>query len=83
MSEEPDRITRRYLTPPVRQVHALLRGRIESIGMTVQTDAVGNLRGLWPPKHTRDKRLVLGSHIDSVPDAGAFDGVLGVTMALN
>ncbi len=28
------------------------------------------------------KRLILGSHIDTVPDAGAFDGVLGVTLAL-
>jgi len=82
MSEEPDRITRRFLTPPVRDVHAILRSRMESLGMTVHTDAAGNLRGLWQPPGARGKRLVLGSHIDTVPDAGAFDGVLGVALAL-
>ncbi len=86
MSEESDRITRRYLTPPVREVHALLRRRMESLGMAVSVDAVGNLRGLWQPPGADDKqlskRLIVGSHIDTVPDAGAFDGVLGVTLAL-
>ncbi len=82
MSEEPDRITRRFLTPPVHHVQALLRGRMESLGMTVHTDAAGNLRGLWQPAGARGKRLILGSHIDTVPNAGAFDGVLGVVLAL-
>ncbi len=82
MSEEPGRITRRFLTPPVHAVHAHLRARMEALCMTVHTDAVGNLRGLWQPEGAGPKRLVLGSHIDTVPDAGAFDGVLGVTLAL-
>ena len=82
MSEEPGRITRRFLTPPVHNVHQLLRSRMESLGMTVHTDAAGNLRGLWQPPGAHAKRLVLGSHIDTVPDAGAFDGVLGVALAL-
>ena len=50
--------------------------------MTVHTDAAGNLRGLWQPPGAPAKRLILGSHIDTVPNAGAFDGVLGVTLAL-
>jgi allantoate deiminase len=82
MTEEPGRITRRFLTPPVRDVHALLRGRMEALGMTVRLDAVGNLRGLWQPSNSRGKRLVLGSHIDTVPNAGPDDGVLGVVLAL-
>ena len=82
MSEEPGRITRRFLTPPVHDVHELLRSRMESLGMTVRTDSAGNLRGLWQPDGARSQRLVLGSHIDTVPDAGAFDGVLGVAVAL-
>ena len=83
MSEEPGRTTRRFLTPPVREVHTHLRSRMESLGMTVQTDAAGNLRGLWqPPGASSAKRLILGSHSDTVPNAGAFDGVLGVTLAL-
>jgi allantoate deiminase len=82
MSEEPERITRRFLTPPMRAVHAHLRGRMEALGMAAHVDAAGNLRGLWRPEGASGKRLVLGSHTDTVPDAGAFDGVLGVTLAL-
>jgi allantoate deiminase len=82
MSEEPGRITRRFLTPPVQDVHAHLRARMEALGMSVQVDAAGNLRGIWRPGGADAKRLILGSHIDTVPGAGAFDGVLGVALAL-
>jgi allantoate deiminase len=66
----------------MRDVHAHLRARMEALGMAVHVDAAGNLRGLWQPGGAGAKRLLLGSHIDTVPDAGAFDGVLGVTLAL-
>jgi allantoate deiminase len=79
---EPGRITRRFLTPPTHDVHKHLRARMESLGMSVDVDAAGNLRGLWSPPGGLRKRLLLGSHIDTVPDAGAFDGVLGVMLAL-
>ncbi len=82
MSEEPGCITRRFLTPPMREVHDHLRRRMEAMGMTVRWDAAGNLRGIWQPENAHGKRLIVGSHIDTVPDAGAFDGVLGVTLAL-
>src|SRR5258707_14663218 len=82
MSEEPGRITRRFLTPPVQKVHALLHARMEALGMTTHVDAVGNLRGLWQSEPSGGKSIILGSHIDTVPDAGAYDGVLGVTVAL-
>ena len=82
MSEEPGRITRRFLTPPMHQVHAHLRARMESLGMSVHVDAAGNLRGLWQPAGADRKRLLIGSHVDTVPNAGAFDGVLGVALAL-
>jgi allantoate deiminase len=88
MSEEAGRTTRRFLTPPVADVHHHLRDRMIVLGMEVWTDAAGNLRGLWKPvegdagAETEAGRLVLGSHIDTVPDAGAFDGVLGVVLAL-
>jgi allantoate deiminase len=89
MSEEPERITRRFLTPPMQDVHAYLRQRMETVGMSASIDAAGNLHGLWQPagarpgvRGARSKRLLMGSHIDTVPNAGAFDGVLGVTLAL-
>jgi allantoate deiminase len=82
MSEERGRITRRFLTPPMHAVHAHMRARMEALGMTVTVDSAGNLRGLWKPANSGSRRLILGSHIDTVPNAGAFDGVLGVTLAL-
>jgi len=82
MTEEPGRISRRFLTPPVREVHSYLRQSMADLGMDVCVDAVGNLRGLWKPAHRGRRRLMMGSHIDTVPDAGAFDGVLGVILAL-
>jgi allantoate deiminase len=82
MSEESGRTTRRFLTAPVRDVHALLRVRMESLDMRVFVDAVGNLRGLWKPDGVSSGPLIIGSHIDTVPNAGAFDGILGVVLAL-
>ena len=55
---------------------------MESLGIAVHTDAAGNLRGLWRAPGTQGKRLILGSHIDTVPNAGAYDGVLGIALAL-
>ena len=82
MSEEPGRITRRFLTAPVHEVHAHLRRRMVALGMEIRVDPAGNLRGVWKPPNGGDRRLVAGSHIDTVPDAGAYDGVLGVILAL-
>lgn len=82
MTEESGRTTRRFLTPPVRDVHARLRNRMEELAMTVRLDAAGNLRGLWQPDGSCQRRILVGSHIDTVPDAGAYDGVLGVVLAL-
>lgn len=74
--------TRRFLTAPMHDVHRHLRGRMEARDMKVEVDAVGNLRGVWQPDARTHKRLLLGSHVDTVPHAGAFDGVLGVVLAL-
>jgi allantoate deiminase len=82
MTEEPGRITRRFLTAPVRVVHAHLRRRMEALQMGVHIDSIGNFRGVWEPANASERRLILGSHIDTVPNAGAFDGVLGVIVAL-
>ena len=48
--------------------------------MTSSVDAVGNLRGVFSGKSR--KRLVIASHLDTVPDAGAYDGILGVVLGL-
>jgi allantoate deiminase len=52
------------------------------LGMTVSLDAVGNLRGSYPAASTGAPRILMGSHLDTVPNAGAFDGILGVVLAV-
>jgi allantoate deiminase len=63
-------------------VHALIRDWMEAAGMTVHVDAIGNLRGLWPGLAPKSPRLLIGSHLDTVPNGGAFDGVLGVVLGI-
>jgi allantoate deiminase len=81
-TEVPGEITRTFLSPPMHQVHTLLRGWMEAAGMSVHIDAIGNLRGLWPGLTPNAQRLLIASHLDTVPNAGAFDGILGVVLGL-
>jgi len=55
---------------------------MKALGMTVSVDSVGNLRGLYPGASPGAPRLLIGSHLDTVPNAGAFDGILGVVLAV-
>ncbi len=82
LTDVPGTITRLFLSPATRQVHGLLRAEMDALGMTVRMDAVGNLRGLYAGAEPDAPVLLIGSHIDTVPDAGAYDGVLGVALAL-
>ena len=81
-SEDPDRITRRFLSPPMRDVHKTLSGWMERLGMRVHVDAAGNVRGEYEGRERSEARLLIGSHVDSVPGAGAYDGVLGVVLGI-
>jgi allantoate deiminase len=81
-SEEPGRTTRTFLAPPMRDVHAYLGSWMQQSGMSVQVDNAGNLRGVYQASSPGRPRLLIGSHLDTVADAGAFDGVLGVVLAV-
>jgi allantoate deiminase len=81
-TEVPGEITRLFLTPPMHNVHALLRNWMQAAGMTVRVDAIGNLRGFWPGLTPESPRLLIASHLDTVPNAGAFDGILGVVLGV-
>jgi allantoate deiminase len=81
-SEEPGRTTRTFLSPPMRDVHAHLGSWMQRSGMSVRVDDAGNLRGVYPSSSSAAPTLFVGSHLDTVADAGAFDGVLGVVLAI-
>ena len=81
-TETPGNLTRTYLSPPFHDVHEFLRAWMHRLGMTSHVDAAGNLRGVHSSGLPHAPRLLIGSHIDTVPNAGAYDGVLGVVIAL-
>ncbi|HWF11204.1 MAG TPA: allantoate amidohydrolase [Bryobacteraceae bacterium] len=80
LTEEPGRITRTFLSPPMHDVHRMLGAWMLQLGMDVSVDAAGNLRGVRAG--TTERRFVIGSHLDTVPNAGAFDGILGVVLGV-
>lgn len=81
-TEEPGWITRTFLSEPMHRVHADLRVWMEQAGMNVHVDAAGNLRGHYDAATADAPRLIVGSHLDTVPHAGAFDGILGVVLGV-
>lgn len=81
-SEEPDCLTRRFASPAMRKANEAVAAWMQDAGMTVQQDRVGNLIGRYEASQAGAKTLLLGSHLDSVRDAGKYDGPLGVMVAL-
>jgi allantoate deiminase len=81
-SEEPGKITRTFLCESMRGLHACLSDWMRSAGLAVRLDAAGNLIGRYPAAAEGAPVLLIGSHLDSVPDAGKYDGVLGVLLGL-
>jgi allantoate deiminase len=80
ISEEAGRLTRRYGTLAMRRANDLVGEYMRGAGMAVGRDHIGNLIG-----RTGDPRaptLLLGSHLDTVRDAGRYDGPLGVLVAV-
>src|SRR3954451_1792960 len=82
-TEEPGRLTRRFATPALAEAGDLVLGWMHEAGMTARRDAIGNVIGRWePPGGATAGTLLLGSHLDTVVDAGRYDGMLGVLVAL-
>ena len=81
-SETPDGLTCTYLTPTHRAVAAQLRDWMTAAGMTVTIDAVGNVVGRYAAADPAAKTLIVGSHYDTVLNAGNYDGRLGILTGL-
>jgi allantoate deiminase len=82
VSEEPGRLTRSFASPAMARANALVGDWMAEAGMAVRVDAAGNLVGHVPGSDPEAGTLLLGSHLDTVRDAGAFDGPLGVLAAV-
>jgi allantoate deiminase len=82
ITDVPGETTRLFLSPATRDAQTLLTWWMRQAGLESRTDDVGNIRATRPSTHTDAPTLVLFSHIDTVPNAGAFDGPLGVLLCL-
>jgi allantoate deiminase len=82
---EPGRgegVTRLAYTPLEREAHAVFSARMTELGAKVWTDAAGNTLAERPGTEPGLPAIGAGSHLDSVPNAGRFDGIAGVAAAL-
>ncbi|MEP6641561.1 MAG: M20 family metallo-hydrolase, partial [Gaiellales bacterium] len=80
-TERPGEITRRYGTPALLAARGLLDGWMRAAGMTTRVDRVGNLIGSTAAREDRPA-FVIGSHFDTVVDAGRYDGTLGILLGI-
>jgi allantoate deiminase len=82
ISETPRGLTRVYLSPEHLRANALVGHWMEQAGMRVWQDSVGNICGRYEGEQAGAPALLLGSHLDTVRDAGRYDGMLGVLTAI-
>src|SRR5437016_7134816 len=84
ISDEAGKLTRTFGSPAMRRANDLVGSWMREAGMEVREDAIGNLIGRYPSRGGLDSQKVflLGSHLDTVRDAGKFDGPLGVLVAI-
>jgi allantoate deiminase len=80
ISEEPDLIHRPYGSQAMRGVNDIVAGWMRTAGMSTRRDQIGNLIGRY--EGLGDRTFILGSHLDTVRDAGKYDGILGVMVAI-
>ncbi len=82
VTDEPGRLTRTFLSPAMQQANRLVGDCMRAAGLEVRVDSVGNLIGRLESANPKAKTLLLGSHLDTVRDAGRFDGPLGVLLPI-
>lgn len=82
LSESSEGLTRVYLSSEHLQANALVAQWMQQAGMTTWQDAVGNICGRYEAAQPGAQALLLGSHLDTVRNAGRYDGMLGVLAAI-
>ena len=82
LSEQEGGLTRVFLSAEQRQANALVLAWMREAGMAARLDAMGNCAGRYEGERPGLPCLMLGSHLDTVRDAGKYDGMLGVITAI-
>lgn len=81
-SDDPHALTRLYLSPSHKAAAAWVLARMRRAGMVAEIDAAGTVAGRYEGTSPGLRAILLGSHIDTVRDAGKYDGNLGVMLAI-
>lgn len=82
ITEVPGEITRTYLSPAMREANNLVCEWMNGAGFSGHVDSAGNARGWFQGPEPDSPVLLTGSHLDTVRDAGRFDGPLGVLLPI-
>lgn len=82
ISETPGQLTRVYLSTEHLRANAQVAQWMQEAGMLTWQDAVGNICGRYEAANDGAQAVLLGSHLDTVRDAGRYDGMLGVLTAI-
>jgi allantoate deiminase len=82
ITDEPGRLTRTFLSTGMARANAKVASWMRTAGLTVRQDAAGDLIGRMESETRGAKTLLLGSHLDTVREAGKFDGALGVLLPI-
>jgi N-carbamoyl-L-amino-acid hydrolase len=80
--DDKGRLTRLAASEADRAGRDVVAGWMREAGLDVRVDRIGNLIGLWDPAGTGSRPVMMGSHLDTVIDAGAYDGCTGVLAGL-
>ncbi|KAA9345528.1 allantoate amidohydrolase [Adhaeribacter soli] len=83
ITEEPGQISRTFGSEAFMKGSQLVKEWMEAAGLQTRTDNIGNVRGRLEPAPHSKRTFVIGSHIDTVQNAGKFDGPLGVLLGLD
>ncbi|MCP9486019.1 MAG: Zn-dependent hydrolase [Gaiellaceae bacterium MAG52_C11] len=76
-------VTRVAWSPELFDAYAWAGERMRTMGLEVEIDSAGNLLGRWSAGPVGSSAVVVGSHLDTVPSGGRFDGALGVVAAIH
>lgn len=82
VSEEKDCLTRTFASPAMKRANKLVATWMRQAGMSVREDAAFNLIGRLPSARRGAKTVIIGSHLDTVRNAGKYDGPLGVLLGI-
>lgn len=75
-------VTRLTYTSEYRQACDYFISQCKQLGLDIRTDAIGNIFATWQGLHPERKKILLGSHLDTVVNGGYLDGILGVVAGL-